>query len=429
MMRLFLASVAVAGLTTTLSVGPAAQSRTPQGAVAAASVTADVTLAIDGATNQTPWVAAHRSLVAVAWAATAAGKADIYTAMSRDGGVTFGPPVRVNAVPGEARVNGELPPRVALVPRPGATEPELVVVWNAKSGKAEVKIARSRDGGRTFSPPAPIQGEAAEGERGWHSLTIDARGSAHAIWIDHRGLVSPPGAAPERKGEHDGVAMAQRSGVYYATVSSTAAVSAERQLFTGPCYCCKTAMATGPDGTIYAAWRHVFAGNLRDMAFTASRDGGKTFSPIVRVHEDGWSINGCPDDGPAMAVDASGAVHLVWPTVAGGTEGVLHYAVSRDGRSFSAPIRVPTLGSPKPSHPQIALDTSGRIVVAWDEVRNGVRGAAFSRMTAGSFAPARSFGTGGPSTYPVLAAGARGLVAAWAAGPPAAATITVRVIN
>ena len=85
----------------------------------------------------------------------------------------------------------------------------------------------------------------------------------------------------------------------------------ERELFKGVCYCCKTAMAIGPDGAIYAAWRHVFAGNLRDMGFTVSRDGGKTFSPLTRVNQDGWSINGCPDDGPAMAVDAKGTVHLV----------------------------------------------------------------------------------------------------------------------
>ncbi len=414
-MRLLTFSTALSLMLLSLPVGPAAQARR------------DVTLAVDGATNQTPWVAASGSLVAVAWAATTAGKADIYTALSRDGGLAFSPPVRVNSVVGEARVNGELPPRVALVQRPGAAEPELVVLWNAKSGKAEVKIARSRDGGRTFGAPAPLQGAGAEGERGWHSLTIDARGTAHAIWIDHRGLVSPPGAAPERKGEHDGVAMAQRSGVYYA--SSAAELSTERELFKGPCYCCKTALAASPDGTLYAAWRHVFAGNFRDMAFTASRDGGKTFSPFIRVNQDGWSINGCPDDGPAMAVDATGAVHLVWPTVVGGTEGVLHYAVSRDGRSFSTPIRVPTLGSPKPSHPQIAIDGNGRVVVAWDEVRNGVRGAAFSRMAAGTFGPAQSFGTSGPSTYPVLAAAARGLVAVWASGPPAQATITVRLLD
>ena len=102
------------------------------------------TLAIDGATNQTPWVAAHGSLVAVVWGASASGKADVFSAISRDGGVTFGSPVRVNALAGEARVSGEIAPRVALVPRQGA-EPEVVVLWNAKDVTTQIKIARSRD--------------------------------------------------------------------------------------------------------------------------------------------------------------------------------------------------------------------------------------------------------------------------------------------
>lgn len=425
-MRLTTFSAAAALLVTLLPGAPTAQSRQPHEGVAT-TATADETLAIAGTTNQTPWVAAHRSLVAVAWGASAAGKADIYLAVSRDGGRAFGLPVRVNAVAGEARVSGEIAPRVALVPRTGVAEPEIVVLWNAKDGATQIKMACSRDGGRTFGAPQPLQTAGAAGDRGWQALTVDARGTAHVIWLDHRGMAAAKTGAADHKGEHDGVAMAQRSGLYYA--SSGSAISTDRELFKGPCYCCKTAMVTGPDGTMYAAWRHVFAGNFRDMAFTASRDGGKTFSPIVRVNQDGWSINGCPDDGPAMAVDAKGAVHMVWPTVAGGAEGVLHYAVSRDGRSFSSPVRVPTLGSPRPSHPQIAIDGQGRVVVAWDEVGNGVRGAAFSRLTAGAFAPAQSFGTNGASTYPVLAAGAKGLVAVWAAGPPAQAVITVRVLD
>ena len=43
----------------------------------------------------------------------------------------------------------------------------------------------------------------------------------------------------------------------------------------GVCYCCKTALAVGADGAIYAAWRHVYPGNMRDIAFTLSRDGGQ----------------------------------------------------------------------------------------------------------------------------------------------------------
>jgi hypothetical protein len=39
----------------------------------------------------------------------------------------------------------------------------------------------------------------------------------------------------------------------------------------------------------------------------------------VRVNEDGWAIDGCPDDGPSIAVDAGGVLHIGWPTLVSGT--------------------------------------------------------------------------------------------------------------
>src|SRR5688500_5349137 len=80
-----------------------------------ASSAAPAPLDVPGRSDQTPWVAASGPFVAVAWGASAAGKADVFLAVSRDGGTTFGAPVQVNRVAGEARLGGELPPRVALV--------------------------------------------------------------------------------------------------------------------------------------------------------------------------------------------------------------------------------------------------------------------------------------------------------------------------
>ena len=74
----------------------------------------EITLAIPGRTNTTPWIASAGSFVAVVWAASASGKGDVYVAISRDGGRSFDAPVRVNAVAGDARVSGEIAPRVSL---------------------------------------------------------------------------------------------------------------------------------------------------------------------------------------------------------------------------------------------------------------------------------------------------------------------------
>ena len=381
----------------------------------------DSTLAVPNRSNGTPWVAASGSFVAVAWGATANGKGDIFLAVSRNGGRAFSPPVRVNAIEGDARISGEIAPRVALSSRASALHPEITVTWNAKGVTTGIKTARSRDGGRTFIDERSLQAKGAAGDRGWQASAIDARGALHTIWLDHRAMAAAKAAGDrsEHKGEHDGVAMAQKSALYYAADGA-----AERELFRGVCYCCKTAMAIGPRGEIFAAWRHVFPGNMRDMGFTMSRDGGKTFTPLARVSQDGWSIQGCPDDGPAMAVDAGGTVHLVWPTVQN-EQGVILYATSKNGAAFSTPVRVPTLGGPKPSHPQVVVDRSGHVFVAWDEVRDGIRRAAIAPIDR-SRSPEI---LGAVTSYPVLAPTDGGLVAVWTSGPPDRSTIGVRVMQ
>jgi hypothetical protein len=460
-------------------------------------------LSVAGRTNATPSIAALGDVVAVAWTATIPGGAsDVYVAVSRDGGASFGAPILVNDRPGEVRSGGEMPPRVVLVPasteastRDPEVLPEIVVVWRARVPATSIRSARSGDGGRSFTPAVTLQSSEAVGERGWHTAAAGPDGRVHALWLDHRGLApigstvggtaggttggrasgaasasagadghaahrqaaaqqpSSPGAA------FDGVAMAQKSGVYYSSAPAAVGVAAagpvdpgarsqepaaghapnaERELARGVCYCCKTALAAGPNGAVYAAWRHVYEGNIRDIAFVASRDGGRTFSAPARVSEDRWQLAGCPDDGPAMAVDAGGVAHLVWPTVIGGDrpQGAIFYASTRDGRTFTPRVRVPGLDSPKPQHPQLALASDGRVLIAWDETVDGVRRAAVVTMTiAGHAAPAFSApvlleastaSTPRATVYPVLATTPRDTVAAWTSGSGETSAIAVR---
>jgi hypothetical protein len=398
---------------------------TTAGLVLQAAPAADtVSLAVEGRSNSTPSVTAAGSFVAVAWGASAAGTSDVFVAVSNDSGRTFGSPVQVNTVGGEARLGGEMPPRVAIFSRGSAATPEIAVLWTARSEPAtEVKLARSRDGGRTFGTAATLQSPSSAGDRGWPALTLDDQGGAHAIWLDHRGLAATRGrgadhASHQAGAAHDGVAMAQQSSLFYA--AAKASPSGERELTKGVCYCCKTALAAGPRGQLYAAWRHVYPGNLRDIAFTVSHDRGLSFAPPVRVSEDGWAINGCPDDGPAIGVDGRGTVHLVWRTVIDGAnpESALFYASTRDGRTFTARLRIPTLGRLNPTHPQLVIDGAGRIIVAWDEVVDGQRVAAARQLMVkpdqqADFTPVITISSDGPAMYPAIAATYRGLLAVW----------------
>ena len=381
-------------------------------------------------------------MVAIAWgASTPAGATDVYTAVSRDGGRTFAAPVRVNDVDGDARLNGEQPPRVAMR---GST---LTVVWTSKGANGtRLMQSRSADGGRTFAKATPVPGADAAGNRGWENAIADSSGRVYAVWLDHRELAQQDGAVAMAHHDHaaprpgsgqaaeakpDGVAMAQKSKLYLGSVDGAIA---PRAITGGVCYCCKTAIATAADGAVFAAWRHVYPGNIRDIAFTASHDGGKTFAPPLRVSEDKWVLEGCPDDGPAMAVDAKNRVHIVWPTLitepgASDPTIALFYATSADGKRFTPRKRIPTEGMPH--HPQIAIGSDGSLTLAWDEGANGKRRAAIARTTVDAAASATLTRTvaGEAAVYPVVAASGSAAIVVWTSGASTSSTLQVARIG
>jgi hypothetical protein len=393
-----------------------------------------LSLGVPGRSNSTPSIASDGSVVTIAWgASTPAGATDVFAAVSRDGGRTFGAAVRVNNIDGDARLNGEQPPRITVR---GAT---ITVVWTTKGG-AGTKLLQSRstDGGKTFARATVVPGGDAAGNRGWENAAADRNGRVYAVWLDHRGLAEQDGAVAASHHDHaamtagasaaakpDGVAMAQRSKLYLSSLDGAVAPIA---VTGGVCYCCKTAIATAADGAVFTAWRHVYPGNIRDIAFTASHDGGRTFAPPIRVSEDKWVLEGCPDDGPAMAVDARNRIHIVWPTLIAEQNAetiALFYATSADGKRFTPRQRIPTEGMPH--HPQIAIGADGALAIAWDEGANGKRRAALVRTTVDAVtggALARTV-VGDAAVYPVIAASGGATIVAWTSGASSASVIRV----
>jgi hypothetical protein len=410
-------------------------------AAVSASSADSIELAVKGRVNANPSLAAAGQFVAVAWgAAEKDGSTDVFVAVSRNAGRTFGGPVRVNDVPGDASLSGEQPPRLSLVSRTGR-DPSVVVVWTSKAASGTRLLhARSDDSGKSFARASAVPSGDAAGNRGWESTATDRDGRVVAVWLDHRELAAT-GKKPEpmhHEGQQhtghaepaaDGAARAQLSKLYFGRLDGS---DTPRALTGGVCYCCKTAVAAGPDGSLFAAWRHVYPGNIRDIAFTVSRDGGRTFAAPLRVSDDRWVLDGCPENGPAMAVDGQGRLHLVWPTlVNGSTPGseptlALFHAVSSDGRQFAPRERIPTEGVPR--HPQIAIDSRGSVVAAWDEQVKGTRRVVVGRGIVDGRGPARFtheiLGAAG-AAYPAVAAVADGVAVAWTNGPPDGSVIRV----
>ena len=389
-----------------------------------------IEIGVAGRANANASVASAGSFVGVAWAArTKEGVTDIFAVVSRDGGRSFRSPVRVNRVGGEASVSGEQPPRIALLAG-RAGEPSVVVIWTAQSSSGTRLVsARSSDGGQSFGPAESVPGSDASGNRGWESMAMSATGDPVVVWLDHREVPARP-AGPGASGAHqhgatmqhqtDGAARALLSQLFFARLRDPAS---GRAIAPGVCYCCKTSVATGADGSIVAAWRHVYPGNVRDIALTKSSDGGRTFVSPVRVSVDDWVLDGCPENGPAVAIDQMNRIHVVWPTLvhrAAGTEPdlALFYATSSDGQRFTKRQQIQTNGVPR--HPQIAVGPGEQITVAWDEQANGGRRIAVARGTIDDSSAVRfareSIADGTDGAYPAIAPLPDGTLVAWTTG-------------
>lgn len=391
------------------------------------------TLGVPGRANQTPSVTVDGSTIAVSWVSVGAdSKADGYVAVSRDDGATFGSPVRVNDQEGEVRASEQQAPRVAL--RAGT----LAVLWTAKRGNdTSVRVALSKDFGRTFAPSIALSPDGAPGTRGWGMLALDASARVNAVWLDTRlaavalakaGIAAASAAPVETHtgGEHvhGGGKMSTRQDIYSAVLESDGRIN-ERLLATDVCFCCKTAFAETAGGVMAAAWRDIYPGSIRDITF--ARLDSEPGTDRVRVSEDGWQIDGCPENGPAMAGDRSGAMHIVWPTLvpeSATTLGVF-YSSTSDGRAFAPRTRLDS-NTGSAGHPSLAASPYGVVLAAWEVLRQEQRQIEVRVKRGREWGPVEAITTGASASSPAVAAVHDGFIIAYTRSDPGGAKIELR---
>jgi Cu/Ag efflux protein CusF len=393
-----------------------------------------VTVAMAGELNAMPSLAASGDRVVLVWTGTKDGVMSLYSAVSDDRGASFNMRRRVNDQPGDVSANVEQPPRVAMS---GA---EITVVWSSKkTGTSAIRMSRSTDGGRTFSPAMTIHNSKVTGARGWESIAAAPDGSVRVVWLDGRNnpVAAMPAHMDPAKSDHarmDHTRMdhtgSPRQDVYAAIIRTNGQIS-EAHVASNVCFCCKTAVTVASDGRVVAAWRHIFPGSIRDIAMATSVDGGSTFGPLARVSEDQWEIAGCPEDGPALAMDAANLVHVVWPTVVSGaqTQKVVFYASTKDGRTFTPRVRLSSTDQEEAAHPQMAVRRDGVVGVVWDEPHNGARRVVMRTAAGGQFGPASILNPAGSGDHPVIVPVADGFLVAWTSGESVGSAIEVQRIG
>jgi hypothetical protein len=268
----------------------------------------------------------------------------------------------------------------------GLSDGGMLAQWLRKrpGGGYQIELARSSDHGATWSAPFTPHGDDSDTEHGFVSMVARPDGGALAVWLDGRAFVGLDEATAERR-----AAMALRyarldgamaaGGATTATLEVTGA-PADAELDPRTCSCCQTAaVAVGQD--VVVAYRDRSPAEIRDITVTRLEAG--RWSPAVPVFSDGWRIDGCPVNGPALAADGQ-RVALAWFTAANDVAQV-KLALSEDGgRHFGPPIRIDD------GHPQGRVDVvvvSDHAVVSWQELRGatvelrvrGVRGGQAAR--------------------------------------------------
>jgi Cu/Ag efflux protein CusF len=388
-------------------------------------------VSMPGELNAMPSLAALGDRVVLVWTGTRDGVMSVYSAVSDDRGATFNIQRRVNDRMGDVSANVEQPPRVAI------SSAGITVIWSAKkAGSTGIRMARSTDGGRTFTPATTVHEASLTGARGWESIAAAADGSVHVVWLDGRNATPMDHSMPMDHSKMDHSKMTTsaerppiRQDVFAASIDPKGTVT-EAAVASGTCFCCKTAVAVGSRGQVFAAWRHIFPGSLRDIAMAVSTDGG-TFGPLARVSEDKWEISGCPEDGPSLTLDATDTAHVVWPTVVtdGEPQKVVFYASTKDGRTFTPRRRLSGLEQKEADHPQIAAGSSA-VAAVWDEPHGDTRQVMFTTLGIdGQWERARALNTTGSASHPVVVRVGDGFLVGWVGGEGLSSAIALQRIG
>ena len=245
--------------------------------------------------------------------------------------------------------------------------------WLEKTGDSPyaygVRMALSDDGGESWTPPVTPHADRSPTEHGFVSLLPAPGRGVRAVWLDGRKLASDAGRRAAGHGgtvsgdgdaDGDGPAATGPEMTLRSAVVEPDGTVRSRDLVDGRvCDCCQTSAAVTPGGPL-VVYRDRSAGEVRDIA--AARLGQGGWRSSGRIHPDGWTLEACPVNGPA--VDARrDTVAVAWFTAAGERPRVLVAHSLDGGAGFGAPVTVD--GDDPLGRVDVALLPGGDALVSW----------------------------------------------------------------
>jgi predicted amidohydrolase len=314
-----------------------------------------------------PRVAAAGSRVYAVWHEARAGRDNVWLAVSRNRGASFGRPIRVSDNP--AGSVAELNPSVA------ADGSGAVVAWQEftdgrSDDRGRVELARFDASGAKLGA-ADIRVDDADGSGKWMPSVALSGGTPVVAWIDERDR-GPEGEPLERVYAARQTASGQFGPSVRVDAGEPVPLAAHLDNKWSP------TIAATPDGGVYVAWAD-FRDYSWDIFASRSADGGRTFGPNTRINDapSGERI----DERPTIGVDSAGGVHAAWTDLRDVEPDTnVFYARSDDrGASFSANRQLddsrtgfdPDRDTPSNQWSPSLASAGDRLFVAWQDNRLG----------------------------------------------------------
>ena len=280
-----------------------------------------------------------------------------------------------------------------------------------RSEAYDVNLVFSKDGGTTWSKPLMPHRDGKKRQHGFVSLLPTPDAKLAAIWLDGRNMPS------EEEGD-----MA----LMYTTIAANGTLGPETQIDNRACECCKTSMTATADGLV-AVYRDRSDKGIRDISIVRYANG--RWSQPQALTNDGWEIDGCPINGPAVSANGRN-VAVAWFTAPDDKSQVYVLMSADSGKTFGKKIRIDD-GNPI-GRVDVVSRSSGAAVVSWVErtsqgAQVRVREVAANGTAA---APLNVSGTAGlgSGVFPRMVRSGDDIVVAWtdASKPAQIRTVLVR---
>jgi|TARA_B110000503_G_scaffold80134_1_gene122841 hypothetical protein len=193
--------------------------------------------------------------------------------------------------------------------------------------------------------------DGAKAEHGFVSIIPNNNKGFFVTWLDGRNTV-------EKKldGHHKPMT------IRFAEITNTGDVINESELDTAVCDCCQTSIAMTNNGPIIV-YRDRSEKEVRDI-YTIRNINGVWEEPNL-LHNDGWIINGCPVNGPKVAVNSTNLA-VAWFTVVNNNPLVNVSFSKNNGDSFGTPFKLNDHGAI--GRVDVAFLNNEEVIVSYMEV-------------------------------------------------------------